>query len=78
MRDARLFWRAIVFKMRTCSAVHARRFPAFFAIEQLPVSKNNILARITTEQKPKAVGACAVETRFYFLFGISPSRNRGT
>jgi hypothetical protein len=29
------FWRAIVLKVRTCSAVHARRFLACFAIEQV-------------------------------------------
>jgi hypothetical protein len=39
IRDARFFWRAIVFKVRICSAVHARRFLAFLAIEQLPVSE---------------------------------------
>lgn len=38
MRDAPFFWRAIVLKVRTCSAVHALRFLAFLAIEQLPVS----------------------------------------
>ena len=43
IRDARFFWRAIVFKVRTCSAVHARRFLAFLAIEQLPVSKKVVL-----------------------------------
>jgi hypothetical protein len=62
IRDARFFWRAIVLSMRTCSAVHARRFFTFFAIQQLPVSK---IAGNNTEQKPKSdVGACAVERSF--------------
>jgi hypothetical protein len=30
--DAGFFWRAIVFKVRTCSVVQVRRFDAFFAI----------------------------------------------
>ena len=65
IRDARFFWRAIVLSMRTCSAVHARRFFTFFAIQQLPVSKKKVLAGNNTEQKPKSdVGACAVERSF--------------
>ena len=44
IRDARFFWRAIALSMRTCSAVHARRFLAFFAIEQLPVSKKKVFS----------------------------------
>jgi hypothetical protein len=77
IRDAPFFWRAIVLKVRTCSAVHARRFLAFFAIEQLPVSKKS-LAGNNTEQKLKSdVGACPVETRF-ILFGISSLQNKGT
>jgi hypothetical protein len=43
IRDAPFFWRAIVLKVRTCSAVHALRFVAFLAIEQLPVSKKIVL-----------------------------------
>jgi hypothetical protein len=58
IRDARFFWRAIALSMRTCSAVHARRFLAFFAIERLPVSKRRSLAGNNTEQKLKSdVGA---------------------
>ena len=44
IRDARFFWRAIVLSMRTCSAVHARRFLAFFAIEQLPVIRKEVFS----------------------------------
>ena len=40
MRDAVFFCWAIVLKVRTCSAVQARRFVAFLAIEYLPVLKN--------------------------------------
>jgi hypothetical protein len=50
MRDARFFCRAIVFKVRTCSAVHARRFVVFLAIESLPVPKNHFVARSSYEQ----------------------------
>ena len=71
IRDARFFWRAIALSMRTCSAVHARRFLAFFAIEQLPVSKK------TFSWKQYRTKSVLVERRF-ILFGISPLRNRGT
>jgi hypothetical protein len=71
IRDARFFWRAIVLSMRTCSAVHARRFLAFFAIEQLPVSKKKVFSWKQYRKKLKSdVGACPVETRF-ILFGMS-------
>jgi hypothetical protein len=54
IRDARFLWRAIVFKVRTCSAVHARRFVAFLAIVQLPVSvKGTFVAGRFFEQKYK-------------------------
>ena len=76
IRDARFFWRAIVLSMRTCSAVHARRFFTFFAIQQLPVSKKKVLAGDNTEQKPKSSGR--VRCGKIILFGISPLRNRGT
>jgi hypothetical protein len=36
IREAFFFWRAMVFKVRTCSGVHARRFVAFLAIKQTP------------------------------------------
>jgi hypothetical protein len=36
IRDARFLLRAIVFKVRTSSALHARRFVAFLAIEITP------------------------------------------
>jgi hypothetical protein len=39
MRDAVFFFWAIVLKVRTCSAVQARRFVGFLAIEYLPVLK---------------------------------------
>jgi hypothetical protein len=66
IRDAPFFWRAIVLKVRTCSAVHALRFLAFLAIEQLPVSKkNSFIAASPDEQKLKAnVGVQPVEMRF--------------
>ena len=78
IRDARFFWRAIVLSMRTCSAVHARRFLAFFAIEQLPVSKKKVFS--WKQYRTKAEIRCRrvlVERRF-LLFGISPLSNRGT
>jgi hypothetical protein len=78
IRDARFFWRAIVLSMRTCSAVHARRFLNFFAIEHSRSQNEGVLAGNNTEQKLKSdVGACPVETRFT-LFGISSLRNKGT
>ena len=60
IRDARFFWRAIVFKVRTCSAVHARRFLGFFTIEQLPVSNKKVVAG-TTLNKTEFLG-----TRVFF------------
>jgi hypothetical protein len=51
--------------VRTCSAVHARRFFAFFAIEQLPVSKKVVLAASLDKQELKADGGVQpVEMKF--------------
>jgi hypothetical protein len=76
IRDARFFWRAIVLSMRTCSAVHARRFLAFFTIEQLSVSKKKVFSWKQYRTKAEInVGACPVDS---ILFGISSLRNKGT
>ena len=78
IRDARFFWRAIVLSMRTCSAVHARRFLAFFAIEQLPVSKKKVFSWKQYRTKAEIRWRRVLVERRFLLFGISPLRNRGT
>jgi hypothetical protein len=77
IRDARFFRRAIVLSIRTCSEVHARRFRAFFAIEQLPVSKKKLFswkqfrtkAEIRCRLKP-----CGKDIHFGRLLGDGPAR----
>jgi hypothetical protein len=54
IRNAVFFLRAIVFRVRTCSDVHARRFVAFLAIEITPdLKKNGFVPENPREQKPK-------------------------
>ena len=44
MCDARFFWPAIFFRVRTCSAVQVRRAFAFLAIRCLPLEAGDFVA----------------------------------
>ena len=79
IRDARFFWRAIVLSMRTCSAVHARRFLAFFAIEQLQVSKKKVFSwkqyRTKAEIRCRRV-PCGNAFHFVWHQSVTQQRNK--
>ena len=66
MRAARVFLRASVFKVRTCSVVQVRRVGAFLAIKQLPVlRKGRFVTGSSNKGKRKIlpVQHCLLETR---------------
>jgi len=57
---ARVFFRASVFKVRTCSVVQARRVDTFLAIKQLSVLRNGrFVAGSSYKEKPKRPGLIA-------------------
>jgi hypothetical protein len=54
MLTALVFFRASVFKVRTCSVVQARRVETFLGIKQLPVLRNGrVVSGSSHKEKPK-------------------------
>jgi hypothetical protein len=56
IREAFLFWRAMVFKVRTCSGVHARRFVAVLVIKQTPKCEKVIVAPRVNNNNKESLG----------------------
>jgi hypothetical protein len=66
IREAFFFWRAMVFKVRTCSGVHARRFVAVLAIKQTPKCEKVVVAPRVNNNNKESLG---VLDKVYF-FGV--------